>query len=536
MNKKTKSTVTAVMLSVLTMLQINSLTVYAEETDTFNLSEEFFSLYNNEIKPADVDYSLFDKFLKYSLLVSDKNTLSPEQLNLCEKIFTTERTYMTVTCNNARETLKKGTLPKRIDLNSSRIIKSLADLQSIPYELTIIFPEFKYYYFRGAGGDYSSYSEYWLDENGTERIICSSDLSQPVYEITVESKLDTYKEDELIEYCYERSIYLNPDEIECGDGRYKYSGVIKSTNSSDNSDIKVFTSGIWKYEVMDDNTAIIVDCDLPKYDAAELIKEPFVLPDKLDDHIVSGLYAGLKGTGITKLVVPDNYKYINELIGLDNLTELVIDSPDLVLHSSSIVSCKKLEKLTLNVDSIEENMLLGCYALKTIDIKGATGISCDAFHNIESLSEVTLPAKGLKYIGQDAFVGTSLKELYVPEDVEIAGMLKTPYMTSEGKLVDPLTEDNIKIVNDECVILSYYNTEGQSYAVANKCKFSPMDNLNYGDLTGDGAYNSIDVLTLQKWLLGNQNSKLSNWEYADFSKNGKLDIVDFCLIKSNLVK
>ena len=115
-------------------------------------------------------------------------------------------------------------------------------------------------------------------------------------------------------------------------------------------------------------------------------------------------------------------------------------------------------------------------------------------------------------------------------------MLKTPYMTSEGKLVDPLTEDNIKIVNDECVILSYYNTEGQSYAVANKCKFSPMDNLNYGDLTGDGAYNSIDVLTLQKWLLGNQNSKLSNWEYADFSKNGKLDIADFCLIKSNLVK
>lgn len=54
--------------------------------------------------------------------------------------------------------------------------------------------------------------------------------------------------------------------------------------------------------------------------------------------------------------------------------------------------------------------------------------------------------------------------------------------------------------------------------------------------TGDGAYNSIDVLTLQKWLLGNQNSKLSNWEYADFSKNGKLDIADFCLIKSNLVK
>ncbi len=52
MNKKTKSTVTAVMLSVLTMLRINSLTVYAEETDTFNLSEGFFSLYNNPEFPG----------------------------------------------------------------------------------------------------------------------------------------------------------------------------------------------------------------------------------------------------------------------------------------------------------------------------------------------------------------------------------------------------------------------------------------------------------------------------------------------------
>jgi len=537
MNKKMLSVLTALVTSVSFGINIYPNVAYAEETETFKLSELFYKVYPENLKSSEVDYSLFDKFLKYSLLITDKDNLSPEQMDLCQKIFMTERTYMTVTCNNARESLKAS--PKRISLNDKKSIAAFADLQLIPYNLTVVEPDIDYYYYKGPGGDVSSYCEYWIDNNGIERLIHSSETSDAIYEITFRSKPNPFELDDLMDSRQKMLIDMNVldgDEIKCADGAIKYRGKVNTKYYSTDPENEVFASDIWKYELLEDGSAIIIDCNLPKYTEAELITETVTLPSELDGHTVYGFYDGLKGTGITKLVIPESYKYINLLYGMDYLTELEINSPELILRSSSIASCSKLEKITLNVESIEEHAVLGCNSLHTILIDNATGISCDAFSNIESLCEVKLPEKGLKYIGQDAFTGTKIKELLIPSDVEIAGMLKSPYLTPTGELIDPLIDENIKIANDDCVILSYYNTEGQCYATANGCKFSPMDNLEYGDLNSDGSCNIADLVLLQKWMLSDQNSNLSNWEYADFSKNGKIDITDFCLMKNNLVK
>ena len=65
-----------------------------------------------------IDDSLFDRFLKYSLYVTDKDSLMPEQLALCRTVFLTERSApQLLLCPYARQTIKTGVAPERISLD-----------------------------------------------------------------------------------------------------------------------------------------------------------------------------------------------------------------------------------------------------------------------------------------------------------------------------------------------------------------------------------------------------------------------------------
>lgn len=57
-----------------------------------------------------------------------------------------------------------------------------------------------------------------------------------------------------------------------------------------------------------------------------------------------------------------------------------------------------------------------------------------------------------------------------------------------------------------------------------------------GDVNADGEFNISDAVLLSKWLVGVPDAKLSNWEAGDLCKDGKLDIFDFCVMRSELVK
>ena len=56
-----------------------------------------------------------------------------------------------------------------------------------------------------------------------------------------------------------------------------------------------------------------------------------------------------------------------------------------------------------------------------------------------------------------------------------------------------------------------------------------------GDVNADGDFSVSDVILLQKYLLGNSNISLINWEAADFYKDNILNIFDLCLMKKNLI-
>lgn len=240
----------------------------------------------------------------------------------------------------------------------------------------------------------------------------------------------------------------------------------------------------------------------------------------------------MSGTGVSKLVIPDSYKNVHFLWDMNYLEEVEVNAPDLTLKYF-LSDCPNLKSAVLNVRSIESNVFFDCDNLKLLKIKSAEGIACDAFCDLPSLSEVTLP-ENLRYIGQDAFTDTSVTELIIPKSVEIVGALKNPYIY-KGEIIDPLTADCIKIADDDCVIKSYYDCEAHLFAIANGCRFSPLDDMQYGDVNDDGAFNISDVAAFQKWMLAVPDTKFENWKAADFCADGRLDILDLCLMKRQLI-
>ena len=56
-----------------------------------------------------------------------------------------------------------------------------------------------------------------------------------------------------------------------------------------------------------------------------------------------------------------------------------------------------------------------------------------------------------------------------------------------------------------------------------------------GDVNGDSEFNTADLVTLQKWLLGKPDTVLKNWKSADFCNDNVIDSFDLCLMRKALI-
>ena len=57
-----------------------------------------------------------------------------------------------------------------------------------------------------------------------------------------------------------------------------------------------------------------------------------------------------------------------------------------------------------------------------------------------------------------------------------------------------------------------------------------------GDVNADGKFDTADVVLLQKWLLAAPDAELSDWEAADLFNDNKLNVLDLCAMKQQLIK
>ena len=56
-----------------------------------------------------------------------------------------------------------------------------------------------------------------------------------------------------------------------------------------------------------------------------------------------------------------------------------------------------------------------------------------------------------------------------------------------------------------------------------------------GDVNADGLFDTVDLILLQKWLLGVPRVKLPHWQAADFDGDDCLDVFDLGLMKHELL-
>lgn len=249
---------------------------------------------------------------------------------------------------------------------------------------------------------------------------------------------------------------------------------------------------------------------------------------------VTGIFATLADTGITKLVIPESYTYVQRFVNLPYLQEAVIYAPELELRDGTFMSCPELESVSLHVKTVGTHVCMQCPKVKSAAITGAEEIACWAFKDLSKLEEVTLP-DNLKYLGQDAFSGTALRELTIPKSTEIVGVLHNPYI-QKGVLIDPLTAEQILIADEDCVIKGYSDTEAQDYAAANGYVFVSLNETVQGDINADGAFSVADAVLLVKWLTTGDSVAMTDWRAGDMNNDGKLNAIDLTLLKQLLMQ
>ena len=74
------------------------------------------------------------------------------------------------------------------------------------------------------------------------------------------------------------------------------------------------------------------------------------------------------------------------------------------------------------------------------------------------------------------------------------------------------------------------------YCYPAKISVTVLDKIVKGDVNADGKFDISDVVLLQKWLLGSSDVTLPNWKAADFCEDGKLNVLDLCMMKCKLIE
>ena len=231
-------------------------------------------------------------------------------------------------------------------------------------------------------------------------------------------------------------------------------------------------------------------------------------------------------------------KYNNyaELLSCDmmatkvNIPEEIDGIPVRKITSGAFNNCVLLTQLIIP-DSVEE-------------------IGNNAFYGCSSLKEIKLPAK-IKTIDISMFTQCiNILEVFIPDEVEtiksgafnLCKSLKTVYIPKSVVEIEKDVFDGC----DSLATIFYEGSKTEWDELVSRCGLDLNVNVIYnsynqedtllGDINDDGSFNVADIVMFQKWLLGVSDVTLPNWKAADFCEDGKLNVLDLCMMKCKLVE
>ncbi|MBR6581776.1 MAG: leucine-rich repeat protein [Ruminococcus sp.] len=161
---------------------------------------------------------------------------------------------------------------------------------------------------------------------------------------------------------------------------------------------------------------IVADGVLYTKDMKTLVSYPvkkkgasFTIPDSIETIGIAAIY----GTELEEIIIPDSVTSIKRhcFNGNENL--------------------KKIDMSNTVIEQISPMCFADCINLtEVIFSESTTYIEVGGFMNCEKLENITLPSK-LEYIGQNAFLGTSVKKIIIPDTVTNIGYCAFGYDKDE---------------------------------------------------------------------------------------------------------
>lgn len=213
-----------------------------------------------------------------------------------------------------------------------------------------------------------------------------------------------------------------------------------------------------------------------------------------------------------------------------NIPEEIDGIPVRKIASGAFNNCVLLTQLIIP-DSVEE-------------------IGNNAFYGCSSLKEIKLPSK-IKTIDISVFTQCiNILEVFIPDEVEtiksgafnLCKSLKTVYIPKSVVEIEKDVFDGC----DSLATIFYEGSKTEWDELVSRCGLDLNINVIYnsynqedtllGDINDDGSFNVADIVMFQKWLLGVSDVTLPNWKAADFCEDGKLNVLDLCMMKRKLVE
>lgn len=107
--------------------------------------------------------------------------------------------------------------------------------------------------------------------------------------------------------------------------------------------------------------------------------------------------------------------------------------------------------------------------------------------------------------------------------------IKNKLLAMSKDAIIKITFNNVEVSN-ETIIGTGYVIE-----ITNGKNTGKLTTLYYGDLSGDGKINVLDLLKVQRNILGAVNLNESEKKAADVNKDGKINVLDLLLIQKNIL-
>ena len=242
------------------------------------------------------------------------------------------------------------------------------------------------------------------------------------------------------------------------------------------------------------------------------------LPENLTELGRSAFY----GTNLSEITIPDGITELNNGMFCDckNLKSVALPEHLKIIGASAFTGCA-METITLpeTLKCIKWNAFAECSALKEITLpESVSQIEESAFRSCYSLKSITFLNSNCEIYDRQDTICNIYSEIELPPD---------------GCIID------IEMLTEfSGVIRSYENSTAQSYAEKYHYTFESISEsaeLLPGDADGSGKADILDVIIINKAVLGKEKLTDEQLKAIDFNNNGKPDAEDALILMKKIV-